>query len=65
MGECMVLTVKDVSEILGIGLVQAYKLVKRSDFPTKRIGRRIIIPRDRFIAWLNNAEDTDSIKEEE
>ncbi|HDR8288600.1 TPA: helix-turn-helix domain-containing protein, partial [Bacillus cereus] len=44
-------------ELLGIGREQAYELVKSEDFPTKRIGRRIIIYKPNLIKWLekNNA----------
>lgn len=49
----LVLTVEQVKEILGIGMVQTYNLVNREDFPKKKIGRRIIVPTQAFIKWLN------------
>lgn len=52
-----ILTVMELKELLGIGREQAYELVKSEDFPTKRIGRRIIIYKPNLIKWLekNNA----------
>ncbi|HDW8007347.1 TPA: helix-turn-helix domain-containing protein [Bacillus cereus] len=52
-----ILTVMELKELLGIGREQAYELVKSEDFPTKRIGRRIIIYKSNLIKWLekNNA----------
>ena len=50
----LVLTVEQVKEILGIGLVQTYNLIHREDFPKKQIGRRIIVPTQAFIKWLNS-----------
>ena len=47
------LSADDVSGILGISRANAYILLHREDFPTIRIGKRIMIPRDRFLAWLN------------
>lgn len=47
-----ILTVMELKELLGIGREQAYELVKSEDFPTKRIGRRIIIYKPNLIKWL-------------
>jgi len=51
----LVLTLAEVKEILGIGMVQTYNLVHREDFPKKQIGRRIIVPTQAFIKWLNDS----------
>ena len=48
------MTVKDVSKLLGIGINQAYSLVKKDDFPKIRINRQYIIPRDKFIQWIDS-----------
>lgn len=45
----LMLTVEDVSHVLGIGLAHAYEVAHRKDFPTITLGSRIIIPRDRFM----------------
>lgn len=47
-----VLTVMDLKELFGIGRVQAYELVNTQDFPSKRIGRRILIYKANLIKWL-------------
>ena len=31
----------------------AYVLAKEKGFPTLKIGARVVIPRDRFIEWIN------------
>jgi len=49
-----ILTVADIQKILGIGREQAYILANSSSFPTKRIGKRIIIYKPTFIEWLIN-----------
>lgn len=49
----LMLTVPDVSNVLGIGLANAYGIVRRPDFPSITLGSRIIIPRDKFIEWVN------------
>ena len=40
------LSVQELASQLGIGLSKAYALVKEPDFPTIRIGTRILIPVD-------------------
>jgi len=49
----LMLTVPDVSNVLGIGLANAYSIVRRADFPSITLGSRIIIPRDQFTEWIN------------
>jgi predicted DNA-binding transcriptional regulator AlpA len=48
----LMLTVPDVSNVLGIGLANAYSIVRRPDFPSITLGSRIIIPRDQFTEWI-------------
>lgn len=48
----LMLNVQDVADVLGIGLAHAYEVVHRQDFPAITLGSRIIIPRDRFMAWI-------------
>lgn len=50
----VMLTVRDVSRILGISKSSAYSMVRMPDFPACRIGpKRILIPRDKFFAWID------------
>jgi len=46
-------TVPEVAARLGIGRCMAYELVRQGIIPAKRLGRRWIVPRARFNAWLN------------
>ena len=49
----LMLSVHDVAEVLGISKSSAYVLAKEKGFPTLKIGARVVIPRDRFIEWIN------------
>lgn len=49
------LKVDDIAEILGISRGSAYELARRTDFPKIKIGRRIVIPRDAFLKWMEEA----------
>ena len=46
------MSVQDLARQMGISLPKAYALVKEPDFPTPRIGTRILIPVAGFQAWL-------------
>ena len=47
------LTAKDLKEILGIALVNVYKLMDEPDFPAIKVSnRRIVVPEDMFIEWI-------------
>lgn len=48
-----VLNATQVSEVLGISRAGAYNLLHREDFPTLRIGKRMLVPRDKLIAWID------------
>jgi len=51
----LTMNVTELSEQLGISKPTAYELTRRSDFPTLKIGRRIVIPVEAFQLWLTNA----------
>lgn len=47
------LTVSEVASHLRISKKQAYRLTSQQDFPAVRIGRRILIPEEQYINWVN------------
>ena len=47
------MNIADVTTVLGISRVGAYKLAHSADFPAFQIGRRIVVSRKKFINWLN------------
>ena len=50
----LVLQARDVQAILGISKGKAYELMNSVDFPTIFIGKRMVVPKDAFLDWLNN-----------
>ena len=50
----MILSVKDVSKDLHIGINQAYDLFKQNDFPTISIGKRKGIALATYLLWKIN-----------
>ena len=45
-------TVQDVADVQRIGLAHAYEVAHRQDSPAIILGNRIIVPRDRFLGWI-------------
>lgn len=41
-----------VSKMLGIAPSSAYELMHEKNFPTLRIGSRMVVPKDKFIEWV-------------
>lgn len=50
--ERVVITVHEVAEMLQISLPTAYALVKSPGFPVINLGRKKLIPKAEFNAWL-------------
>ena len=49
----LMLSVPEVASVLGISRAGAYELVREKGFPSLTIGSRILIPRDKLIAWID------------
>lgn len=48
------LNAKTVAEVLGISVAGAYELVHQEDFPVLRIGSRLVVPKEKFLLWIEN-----------
>ena len=49
----LMLAVPEIAAVLGISRAAAYELARSKDFPSLRIGTRIVVPKDKFINWIN------------
>lgn len=49
----LMLSVPEVAAVLGISRAGAYELVRAEGFPTLKIGSRIVIPKERFLNWID------------
>ena len=47
------LNANDIAAVLGISRDNAYTLMRAKGFPTIFIGKRMIVPRDKFIEWMD------------
>ena len=41
-----------VAKVLGIAPSSSYELMHEADFPTLKIGNRIVVPKEKFIDWV-------------
>lgn len=52
---CAVYMVKEVAAMLSLSVSSAYALVRAGQISAERLGRRWVVPRSRFHAWLDGA----------
>ena len=45
----LMLSVPDLAKVLGISRAGAYELAHSREFPSMKIGSRIIVPKDKFL----------------
>ena len=56
----LMLSAPEVAEVLGISRAGAYDLVRSAGFPHMKLGNRILVPKDKFIKWIDdNTEGID------
>ena len=55
----LMLSVPEVAAVMGISRAGAYELARSENFPSLSIGSRIIVPKDKFIAWIEAQCATD------
>ena len=41
-----------VAKVLGVSPSSGYELMHEKDFPTLKIGSRIVVPKEKFIRWV-------------
>lgn len=46
------ITIEQTAELLGLGRTAAYEAARREEFPTRRLGRRIVVPVPALLEWL-------------
>lgn len=46
------ISVEQTAKVLGLGRTAAYDAARRGEFPTRRLGRRLIVPVPALLEWL-------------
>ena len=50
----LTLTADQVASVLSISRANSYTLMHSKGFPTIRIGKRMVVHRDKLIEWMND-----------
>ncbi len=53
------LTVEEAASLLGLGRSAAYEATRRGEIPTRRLGRRVLVPVPALLSWLGVTAETD------
>lgn len=51
--EPVVITVEEAAALARVSRQSAYEAVRRGEIPTVRLGRRILVPREKFLRMLS------------
>jgi excisionase family DNA binding protein len=63
--ERLTVTVTQAGVMLGISRTSAYERVRRGEIPTVRLGRRLVVPKTRLIAMLEDEPPAAPTSEDE
>ena len=56
-----ILNTNQLAEILGISRASAYQLLHMDSFPTLRIGKRMLVPKEKLMLWIDQHTGGDVI----
>jgi excisionase family DNA binding protein len=51
----------EAAVLLGLSKARVYELINSGDLPARRVGRRILVPRDELVAWLANQPEVEAV----
>ena len=46
------ITIEQAAQLLGLGRTAAYHAARRGELPTRRLGRRLLVPVPALVTWL-------------
>lgn len=52
----LTLTIEEVAGLLGLGRTAAYEAARRGEIPSRRLGRRVVVPVPALLDWLGATE---------
>ena len=54
------LNARIVAQVLGLAPSSAYELMHESNFPVLKVGSRMVVPKEKFIQWMERNTGGDS-----
>lgn len=55
--EKLVYSIQEAANLLGISRSYAYELVRNGTIPALELGRKRVIPKEKFLEWINGNTD--------
>jgi excisionase family DNA binding protein len=55
MADALVYTAAELAVVLGVSETTVYRLARRSEIPSRHLGRRIVFPKAVIDRWLERA----------
>jgi excisionase family DNA binding protein len=52
LGGKATITIEQTAQVLGLGRTAAYDAARRGELPTRRLGRRLLVPVPALLEWL-------------
>ena len=52
LAEKATITIEQAARVLGLGRTAAYDAARRGELPTRRLGRRLLVPVPALLEWL-------------
>ena len=49
-----ILNAQQLAEVLGISRAGAYQILNSKEFPTLRIGKRMLVHKDKLLVWIDD-----------
>lgn len=50
----LALNADEVAQVLGISRAGAYTLMHSKGFPVLQVGKRLVVPKDKLLSWIEN-----------
>ena len=58
----LTLSVEETASLLGLGRSAAYEAARRGELPSRRLGRRVIVPVPALLDWLGIESTVAAVK---
>ena len=55
--EKLVYSVQEAAEVFGISKSYMYELARRGEVPALKLGKRLVVPKEKFIKWINEEKE--------
>lgn len=55
----LTITVPEAGQLLGVSRNKAYELARDGIIPTISLGRKLVVPKSRFLAWVNGGQSNE------